>query len=142
MRPARAKPIALDLSQDLSVEEGGGANRAPSVLQVANTADPLNVLGLRTCDLFAEKRAPITITQRGRAFRRSWVKPAALQCGACDVDPPVCKIFVNVAQDIGALHGGAERARGAIGGIAMRLGDTEQCGHHAANGASDLVAVA
>jgi hypothetical protein len=54
VRPARAKPIALDLSQDLSVEEGGGANRAPTVLQVANTADPLNVLGLRTCDLFAE----------------------------------------------------------------------------------------
>jgi NhaA family Na+:H+ antiporter len=62
VRPARAKPIALDLSQDLSVEEGGGPNRAPTVLQVTNTADPLNVLSLRTCDLFAEKRAPITIT--------------------------------------------------------------------------------
>jgi hypothetical protein len=32
VRPARAKSIALDLSQDLSVEEGGGANRAPAVL--------------------------------------------------------------------------------------------------------------
>jgi hypothetical protein len=62
VRPARAKPIALDLSQDLSVEEGGGANRAPTVLQVANTTDPLNVLGLRTCDLFTEQRAPVAVT--------------------------------------------------------------------------------
>ena len=78
MRPARTKSVALNLSQDLSIEKSGGTNRAPTVLQVANTADPLNVLRLCTCDLFAEKRAPITITQRGRAFRRSWVKPAAL----------------------------------------------------------------
>jgi hypothetical protein len=62
VRPACTEPIALDLSQDLSVEEGGGANRAPTVLQAANAADPLNVLGLRACDLFAEQRAPVSVT--------------------------------------------------------------------------------
>jgi hypothetical protein len=124
VRPARAKSIALDLSQDLSVEERGSANRAPAVLQVANAADPFNVLRLRTCDLFAEKRTPVSVTQRGWAFRGSRVKPATLQRGACHVHPPVCEVLVDVAQDVGALHGGAERARGSISGITMRLGDT------------------
>ena len=78
MRPARAKSIALDLSQDLSVEEGGGANRAPTVLQVANATDPLNVLGIRACDLFAEQRAPVSVTQRGWAFLGGRVEAATL----------------------------------------------------------------
>jgi hypothetical protein len=62
VRPSRAKPIPLDLTQDLSIEEGGGANRTPTVLQVANATDPLNVLGLCACDLFAEQRTPVSVT--------------------------------------------------------------------------------
>jgi hypothetical protein len=78
VRPSRAKPISLDLSQDLSVEEGGGVNRAPSVLQVANTTDPLNVLRLCACDLFAQQRAPVSVTQRGWAFLGGRVETATL----------------------------------------------------------------
>lgn len=75
----------------------------------------------------------VRLLRRGRCYARGG--------GGGEVDPPACKVFINVAQDVGSLHSGSKRTSGAIRFALMPMCDAEHGGHQSTNRPRNLIAV-
>jgi hypothetical protein len=83
----------------------------------------------------------ISIPQRGCSARCCGIKPSASQCYRREVNTPVGKIFINVTQDIRALHCRTKCACCTICLLLVARANAEQRRHQSTDGAGNLVAV-
>ena len=108
---------------------------------MANPRSAKRVVCIGAGNLSGDESATIAIAQRGRAAGRGRVEAGAPQGARWEIDAPVCKILIDVTQDVRALHRGTEGAGGAICRLIFAVAHAENRRHEATHRPRNLVAV-
>jgi len=141
MRSPYPEAVAFNLSQDLAIEVRRHANRSAAVLQVADPCSPSLVVGIRSGNLSQVEGASITVTKRRWPTRSCRVEPNPSQYRGGEIDPPVRKVLIDVAQDIRSLHRCTKGTGGVIGLRIVAGAHTEKRRHEATDSTRNLIAV-
>jgi hypothetical protein len=124
-----SEAVAFNLAQDLPVQEHAELDTPLTTGEKRYCSDGFVVQRIGSGDLIAQKRC--ALTRRGRA--------EPLDRRASDVDAPVREVLIDVAQDVGSLHGSPECCHFRL---AVLSREAEELGEHQPDRATGTLAIA